>query len=55
MILYCIVCYIVVFGMLLDEHTRLEEWSQADIFFFLFSPLTAPIVLGMSINNKNKN
>lgn len=52
MILYCIVCYLVVFGILLKEHEHFDECTEKDIICFIFSPIVAPIVLGMSINNK---
>lgn len=55
MILYCIVCYLIVTGMLIDEHSSADDWTASDIFFFLIAPITAPIFIGMHINGRTKN
>lgn len=41
------------FGILLSEHNDLGDWKITDMAAFIFAPLVAPIILGMSINNKN--
>lgn len=55
MILYCIVCYLIVTGMLIDEHSNIDDWSGSDVFFFLIAPITAPIFIGMHINGRTKH
>lgn len=54
MILYCIITYLIFFGILLNEHDYLEDWDSNDILCLILSPLTVPIIAGMSIN-RGKN
>lgn len=51
MIIYCIVCYFIMFGILLDQHDTLYEVTGIEIFTALFAPIIIPIILGMKINN----
>lgn len=51
--LYCIFCYLVVFGILLNEHEHLEDWTWDDVICFILAPIIGPIVIGMHINKRN--
>lgn len=50
--IYCVVCYLIVLGILLNEYDHLEDWTWNDIICFIFSPIVTPIVFGFSLNKK---
>ena len=50
--IYCVVCYLIVFGILLNEYDHLEEWTWNDIICFILAPIVAPIIFGFSLNKK---
>jgi hypothetical protein len=52
MILYCIVCYLIMFGILLDQNRDLDTLKYQDVVISLFAPFIVPIIIGMSINDK---
>ena len=54
MIEYCIVCYLVAFGILLNEHEDLHQWTNNDIICFIFAPFCIPVIFGMYLNDKKK-
>ena len=54
MILYCIVCYLVMIGILLDENKSFDDLTSADIMCFILAPILVPIFLGMFMNNTDK-
>jgi hypothetical protein len=51
MILYCIVCYIIMVGVLLEEYASIGSLDSADILGFIFSPIVIPVLFGMHINS----
>lgn len=53
MIIYCIISYLIMFGILLSEHDNLNDWQITDILAFIFAPLCVPVIFGMSINEKH--
>lgn len=53
MILYCVVCYLIMFGILLDQHESLSTIRYEDLIISLLAPLIVPIIFGMAINNKS--
>ena len=55
MILYCIICYLVMLGILLDEHETIDDWDIKDLKTMLFAPLYVPIFLGMFMNNSDQD
>ena len=55
MLLYCFITYSICVGMLMDERDSLEEWSNTDIFLFVLSPIIIPVIVGMSLNNRNND
>lgn len=55
MILYCIVCYLIAFGILLEEYDYLEDWKIQDFMFLILAPLLVPVFIGISINHSTKN
>ena len=50
--IYCIVCYLVIFGILLNEHDHLEECTWNDVICFILAPAVAPVVFGMYLNKR---
>lgn len=52
MILYCIVSYFIMFGILLSEHKRFDTLSYQDVVLSVFAPFIVPIIFGMHINDK---
>ena len=52
MILYCVVCYLIMFGILLDQHQSFETFKYEDFILSLFAPIIVPIIFGMHINDK---
>ena len=54
-LLYCVVCYLIMFGILLDEHDTLDEWKKQDIFYFVFAPVLIPIFIGIYMNENCKD
>ena len=54
-LLYCVVCYLIMFGILLDEYDTLDEWKKQDIFSFIFAPVLIPIFIGIYMNENCKD
>ena len=54
-LLYCIVCYLIMFGILLDEYDWLEEWTKEDIVLFIAAPVMIPIFIGFALNGQRNN
>jgi hypothetical protein len=52
-LLYSVVCYLIAFGILLEEHDSLEEWSRKDIAWWTFAPVLVPIYIGIALNIKD--
>ena len=52
-LLYCIVSYLIMFGILLEDNESLDEITSEDIIISLFSPIIVPIIIGMRINDKS--
>ena len=52
MILYCTVCYFVMFGILLDQHKSFDTVKSEDLFVAFLAPIIVPIIIGMRINDK---
>lgn len=52
MILYCIVCYFIMFGILLQEHKTFDTLGYQDVLLSLLAPFIVPIIFGMHINDK---
>lgn len=53
MIIYCIVCYLIMFGILLDQNKSFDTVKSNDLIISLLAPLIVPIIIGMRINNTN--
>lgn len=54
MILYCIVTYLIMFGILLDQHKSFDTLRYEDVLVSLLAPIVVPMILGMRINNNEK-
>lgn len=52
MLIYCIVCYLIMLGILLDQFEDLDNIPFKDIVIACFAPFIVPVVLGMSINGR---
>ena len=52
MILYCIVSYFIMFGILLSQHKTFDTLTYQDVVLSVFAPFIVPIIIGMSINDK---
>jgi len=52
MILYCVVCYLIMFGILLDQHKTLDTLKFEDLLISFFAPIVVPMIIGMRINDK---
>ena len=52
MILYCIISYFVMFGILLDQHRTFDTLKYQDVVISLLAPFIVPIILGMRINGR---
>ena len=52
MILYCLVSYFVMFGILLDQNRDFDTLKYQDLVISLFAPFIVPIIIGMRINDK---
>ena len=52
MILYCIISYFVMFGILLDQNRTFETVKYQDVLLSLLAPFIVPIIIGMRINGK---
>jgi len=52
MILYCTVCYFIMFGILLDQNRDFDTLKYQDLVISLFAPFIVPIIVGMRINDK---
>ena len=52
MILYCMISYFVMFGILLQEHKTFDTLKYQDVVLSVFAPFIVPIIIGMSINDK---
>lgn len=50
--IYCLVCYLVVIGILLNEHNHIEDWTWNDIICLILAPIVAPVVFGMYLNKR---
>lgn len=50
MILYSIISYLIMVGILLDQHDNFETLSWKDLKWFVFSPIVVPILIGLHIN-----
>ena len=53
MILYCTVCYLIMFGILVDQNKSFDDLKYQDLVISLLAPLIVPIIIGMRINNKS--
>ena len=54
-LLYCVVCYLVMFGILLNEHNTLEEWTKTAIASFFLAPVSLPIFIGIHISENSQD
>jgi hypothetical protein len=54
MLVYCIVCYLVVLGMIIENYHK--KSVPIDVYFiFALSPILLPIFIGMMLTEKSKN
>lgn len=52
MILYCIISYFIMFGILLDQNRTFDTVKYQDVVISLLAPFIVPIILGMRINGR---
>jgi len=48
MTLYCIVCYLIMLGMIVEDHDNSEE-KYISYWSLVLAPLLVPIFIGMKI------
>ncbi len=53
MILYCIICYLVMLGMIIEDEKKNGKYKYAWLSF-LASPFLLPIIIGMKLEEQNK-
>lgn len=54
MLVYCIVCYLVVLGMIIENYHK-KSIPIGVYFMFALSPFILPIVIGMMLTEKSKD
>jgi uncharacterized membrane protein YadS len=53
MILYCIVCYFIMLGMIVEDESNNGRYSKAWIAF-IFAPVFIPMFIGMYLEQRSK-
>lgn len=53
MILYCIICYLFMIGMIVEDEKQSGKYKYAWLAF-IFSPVLVPIFIGMLIQEQDK-
>lgn len=54
MIVYCIICYFVILGMLLQDKEQTGKLYVNAFITFLAAPFLLPLIIGMKIEEHNK-
>ena len=49
LILYCIVCYLIMIGMFVEENSKMEKEKTSPVWTLILAPLIVPIFIGMKI------
>ena len=52
--LYCIVCYLIMLGMVMDEYDELSDVDTEMFIPIILSPIFVPIFIGIELNGKTK-
>jgi hypothetical protein len=54
-LLYVMVTYLVMLGMLIQSFTKNQDVPTEAWFIWLLSPITFPVIMGMEIAEKKEN
>lgn len=54
MLIYCMICYLVVLGMMVESYDK-ERIPLSSWIAWLFSPIVLPILIGMMLTEKRES
>lgn len=52
MIVYCFVTYLIMYGMIISHHSKIDDVKLKDRVCFMFSPIILPIIIGIMLSEK---
>ena len=54
MILYCVICYLIMLGMIIEDERENGKLWKSSWIAFIFAPFLLPIFIGMYIQETSK-